>query len=281
MDTTLAAVSASLGQKALFTDINLQNEFRIYSSSQSNALTIKKDNYAGFKLTFDPTLLTSCLTMNNCQGSGGCFRAVAPSVDLEASIGFYKYTDLRGTSQGDTWVCGLNSWGTPGYSIGTSVTGVCLNIHDNGVVDVPFVLTTQELMTDTIRGQTAEFINIDDNVVITGSLTVNGYLETGATVDRNPFWVAGKVNGSNGAIITNKGRVGFSVGKSATGFYVITMDYPHPDGSEYIIHTTAQTYHSYVRTGGGYDPTNNQFTIIVINSSNVTSDITFFFSVLA
>jgi hypothetical protein len=42
IDTTLAAYSASLGQKALLTDVNLQNEFRIYSSSQSNALTIKK-----------------------------------------------------------------------------------------------------------------------------------------------------------------------------------------------------------------------------------------------
>jgi hypothetical protein len=42
MNTSFADVSASLGQKALLTDVNLQNEFRIYSSSQSNALTIKK-----------------------------------------------------------------------------------------------------------------------------------------------------------------------------------------------------------------------------------------------
>jgi hypothetical protein len=42
MDTVLSAYTVSLGQKALFTDVNLQNEFRISSSSNSNTLTIKK-----------------------------------------------------------------------------------------------------------------------------------------------------------------------------------------------------------------------------------------------
>jgi hypothetical protein len=219
--------------------------------------------------------------MNNCQGGGGCFRAVAAQVGLEASVGLYKHSDMRVNDAGDMWVAGLNCWARTGYTIGTQGTGACLNISDAGVVDVPITLTTQEVMTDTIRGQTAEFVNIDDNVVITGNLTVNGILESGATVVQNPYWVAGKINGSTGGVMVDKGRVGFSVSRPQTGFYVITMDHFHPDGSEYIIHSTAQTFHSYIRTGAGYDPTNKVFTIIIVNSSNVPSDINFFFSVIA
>jgi hypothetical protein len=282
IDTTFADVSASLGQKALLTDVNLQNEFRIYSSSQSNALTIKKTPYDGFKLTFDPDLSTSCLTMNNCQGGGGCFRAVAPQVGLEASIGLYKHSDMRANDAGDMWVAGLNSWATNGYTIGTTGTGACLNIRDDGVVDVPFVFTTQELMTDTIRAQTAEFINIADNVVITGSLTVNGILDAGATVVSNPFWVAGKVNGNNLDVINSAGRYGYTVSRPATfptGVYKITFDYAYTH-SHYIINTTNQATGT-CKVWDYTPPTNEWFHIVTYNTDNVVSNSIFHFSVIA
>jgi hypothetical protein len=282
MDTTLAAVSASLGQKALLTDVNLQNEFRIYSSSQSNALTIKKDSYDGFKLTFDPDVMTSCLTMNNCQGGGGCFRAVAPQVGLEASVGLYKHTDMRANDAGDMWVAGLNCWASNGYTIGTTGTGACLNISDNGVVDVPLTLTTQELMTDTIRGQTAEFINIDDNVVITGSLTVNGILDAGATVVSNPFWATGKVNGNNLDVINSGGRYGYTVSRPAgfaAGVYNIAFDYSYAH-SHYVINPTNQST-GHCKIWDSVLPTANGFHIVIFNTSNSLANSIFHFSVIA
>ena len=47
----------------------------------------------------------------------------------ESSIGFYNRSDSRATDAGDMWVCGVNSWGLNGSSIGTAVIGNCLNIH--------------------------------------------------------------------------------------------------------------------------------------------------------
>jgi osmotically-inducible protein OsmY len=278
MDTTFAAVSASLGQKALLTDVNLQNEFRIYSSSQSNALTIKTNAYDGFKLTFDPDVMTSCLTMNNCQGSGGGFRAVAAQEGLEASVGLYKHSDLRATEAGDYWVSGLNSWARIGYTIGTTVTGACLNISDDGVVEVPFYITTQEVMVDTLRARTAEFITIDDNVTITGSLTVNGYVESGATVDHNPFWLAGKV-ASNGTRLSTRGRNQFTSVRNSAGNYTISTTDAFSD-TNYIINITCQ-----VDGGTAYARINinamttSAFTIITY-VNGTTTDVIFHFTAI-
>jgi hypothetical protein len=220
--------------------------------------------------------------MNNCQGGGGCFRAVAPQVGLEASVGLYKHSNMRATEAGDMWVAGLNSWATNGYTIGTTGTGACLNISDSGVVDVPFVLTAQELMTDTIRGQTAEFINIDDNVVITGSLTVNGILDATATVVSNPFWVAGVVNGINLAKLSSKGRYGYTVARAAgyaAGVYTITMDYAYADAF-YVINATIQNQ-GYLKVWENPSPTRQVFTIVLFNNSGVLFNTLFHFSVIA
>jgi hypothetical protein len=219
--------------------------------------------------------------MNNCQGSGGCFRAVAPQVELEASVGLYKYTDLRGTAQGDYWVCGLNSWGLPGYTIGTSVTGVCLNISDDGVVEVPGHITTQEVMADTIRARTTEFINIDDNVVITGSLTVNGILESGATVVHNPFWVAGKVS-NTGGVLSNLGKYYMTASKTGTGTYQITPPAGQPfSDTNYVVQITCavDTAHAYARISKAQQLTTSFLLMTYVNG--VTADCVFMVSVIA
>jgi hypothetical protein len=219
--------------------------------------------------------------MNNCQGGGGCFRAVAPQVGLEASVGFYKHSDLRANDAGDMWVAGLNCWATNGYTIGTTGTGACLNIRDDGVVDVPFVFTTQELMTDTIRAQTAEFINIADNVVITGSLTVNGILESGATVVHNPFWVAGKVS-STGSVLSNLGKFYMTASKTGTGTYQITPPTNNPfPNADYIVNITCavDTAHAYARISKAQQLTSSFLLMTYVNGA--TADCTFMISVIA
>ena len=68
------------------------------------------------------------------MGGGGRIRVI-PTSDLgESSIGFYTYTDMRMVSAGDVWICGVNSWGAIGYSIGTHGLGNCFNIRPNADV---------------------------------------------------------------------------------------------------------------------------------------------------
>jgi hypothetical protein len=154
-----------------------------------------------------------------------------------------------------------------------------ININcETGKVKIKNALETPALKADIIQGLSTTTLRIEDNMIIAGNLTVNGAIIASSL---NPFWCAGKVNGTNGAVITTKGRVGFTVNRQQVGTFLISMNTAHPDGANYIINTTAQTYHSWVRTGDTYDPTSQNFTIIVINSSNVPSDITFFFTVLA
>jgi hypothetical protein len=189
---------------------------------------------------------------------------------------------MRANAAGDMWVAGLNCWAANGYTIGTTGTGACLNISDAGVVDVPLTLTTQELMTDTIRGQTADFVNIDDNVVITGSLTVNGILDAGATVVSNPFWGAGVVNGVNLAKLSSKGRYGYSVARAAgypVGIYLITMDYAYANAF-YVVNATLQAA-GRINVWESQVPTASTFTIVCWSASGVLTNSIFHFAVLA
>jgi hypothetical protein len=62
---------------------------------------------------------------------------------------FYKYNDKRSTTAGDLWLMGLNSWTNPGYSIGTSVIGSCLNIANNGNITIPASLSVGASITAT------------------------------------------------------------------------------------------------------------------------------------
>jgi hypothetical protein len=169
------------------------------------------------------------------------------------------------------------------FTIGTNGTGSCLNISNAGVVDVPLTLTTQELMTDTIRGQTAEFINIDDNVVITGSLTVNGILDATATVVSNPFWVAGVFDGISMTKKSTKGRYGYTVARHpgyAAGIYTITMDYAYADAF-YVINATLQN-HGYLKIWENISPpTASTFTIVTYNPAGALINSIFHFSVVA
>jgi hypothetical protein len=219
----------------------MEGKFKMISSSDVNVLKIQKlvnsNTYDGFKLSFDPDVLTSCLTMNNCQGPGGCFRAVPPQIGLEAGIGFYKYPDARVVDAGDMWVAGINCWQDgDGFTIGAHGVGSCLNISKEGNVHIPLILSAQEIMVDTLKAETTEYLNIDDNVIITGNLTVNGTM-TGAVAASNPFYIAGKI-AANGDIMSSKGRHSFDCVKSGTSYYITPS--PSFGNVKYVISATPQ-----------------------------------------
>ena len=67
------------------------------------------------------TILGNTLKVVVAASSGGSIKVVAFSTNVEASIVFYKYTDMRGAAAGDVWVAGVNCWGASGYSIGTPI----------------------------------------------------------------------------------------------------------------------------------------------------------------
>ena len=78
------------------------------------------------------TTLGNTLTVAVAASSGGSIKVVAFTTGNEASIGFYKYTDMPGVAAGDVWVHGVNCWGVLGYFIGTPVLNSCLTINDAG-----------------------------------------------------------------------------------------------------------------------------------------------------
>jgi len=71
-----------------------------------------------------------------------------------------------------------------------------------------------------------------------GNLVVEGTLSA-TNISYNPWWVAGKVDGTTLTILKNKGRYPFTVSRPTgytTGIFNIEwVGNPHPDGSNYII----------------------------------------------
>ena len=72
------------------------------------------------------------------DGSGGSIRCTSVVDNSESSIAFYKYINKRSTNAGDVWISGVNSWGSPGFSIGTNALNACLNISDVGSVSAAY-----------------------------------------------------------------------------------------------------------------------------------------------
>jgi hypothetical protein len=214
--------------------------------------------------------------MKNCQGGGGCFRAVAAQVGLEASVGLYKHSDLRAIDAGDMFVAGINCWGRDGYTIGTPVTGYCLNITDGGAVHLQHSLTAEEVLTDTIRASAEEFITINENTIITGNLRVDGILEGNA----NPFWIAGKFASNGTTVLTSRGRYPFTVSRNGTGYYTITPNTPFLN-TNYIVSATCQAdgQNANARIVNA-SLTTTSFAILAYNN-NVATDQIVHFSVIA
>ncbi len=75
------------------------------------------------------------------------------------------------------------------------------------------------------------------NVVVYNDVNVIGTLTVGgqAITTSNPFWVAGRINGTDVTVLTSKGRHGFTVTRSQTGFFRVSWTTPHPDGDNFIV----------------------------------------------
>ena len=118
----------------------------------------------------------------------------------------------------DMWHMGQKYWCYGGYSIGTPVLGMCLNISTIGNVSARYELRIPLVHVDNIQGNGDTQVTIDDNVIITGNLTTTGTITAS---NSNPFYLAGRV-ASNGSSLGSKGKICFSASRSSVGVYVVT-----------------------------------------------------------
>jgi hypothetical protein len=140
------------------------------------------------------------------------------------------------------------------------------------------------LATNSISGNGANVITVNDNLVITGNLTVQGSTSISGG-SSNPFWVAGRVNGTNLSILKSNGRYGFTVTRPsgfATGVYRIAFSTPTPDAN-YVISVailgtgTAKVWES--TDAAGRIPTTTSFHVVSMNQSFGVANFDFYFSV--
>ena len=163
-------------------------------ASSSDYLTIS-DNavITGYLSVEGNVKLGNTLLVKASQQGGGNVQII-PDVDgNESSIGFYNHSGARAVIAGDVWVCGVNSWGLSGYSIGTAVIGNCLIINSSARVGISNGIQTPEIMINTVKALTADYLTIDDSAVVTGNLAVSSFVNIG---DR----LTVRADGYNGAI---------------------------------------------------------------------------------
>ena len=158
-------------------------------------------------------------------------------------------------------------------SIIKSLTTTTVRIEDNAVITGTLNMGNT-LFVDKIQG-VGNLIDISQNVVLNGSLVVNGTI---TAYNSNPFWIAGKV-AANGTLITSKGRYGFSCSKSATGAYLITPDTAFGN-TNYIVSLTSQvdTDTGYVRLNSSILSTSNF--AVATSVGTVRTDCIFHFTVV-
>ena len=151
-------------------------------------------------------------------------------------------------------------------------------------------IEANEVLVDSLRARTANQITINDNVTITGNLTVNGTNNIGGGGSAtNPFWVAGRVKGSDLSILQSNGQHSFTVTRATAfpaGVYKINFAQPHPDGSNYIVIVHSQSSNSYLTPPIAEDPNAPQtssYVWVTLRNTNASAliDETFHFAVLA
>jgi hypothetical protein len=166
------------------------------------------------------------------------------------------YATVSGVlTAGQTILCNdLKSSGA-GVKILKSDGGTALKIFDSG---------------------TAQFYS---NVIADANLTVYGEL----SATKGPWFCAGRVNTANtGSIISNYGRVSFSVFRDAQASVTITMASAHPQGSNYVVFASSARAFATVEhniSGVGMR-TSTSFQIVMRNSdfstlANDTNGLTF------
>ena len=100
------------------------------------------------------------------DGFNGSTRCI-PLVDAsESSLCFYKYIDMISSTAHDMWLMGQTYWLNGGYSIGTPVLGMCLNISDIGSVKAPYKILTPLIDTNKLIAFGATEIALEDHVKV-------------------------------------------------------------------------------------------------------------------
>ena len=123
--------------------------------------------------------LSHTLYVRTPTQGGGNIRIIFAVNGNESAIGFYNRNDERNTDAGDVWVCGVNSWFLGGYIIGTPVVGNCLTINSAGNVGISYGIKTPEIMVNTVKALSAEYLTIDDGLLITGDLSLSSFVNIG------------------------------------------------------------------------------------------------------
>jgi hypothetical protein len=143
-------------------------------------------------------------------------------------------------------------------------------------------MSLNEVETNTVRANGASQVSVDADLVVYGNVTINGSL-----INYNPFWVSGRVAGSNLAILKSNGEYGFTVSRPAgaefaTGVYKITFNTPAPDAN-YVI-SLAQIGSGNIKVwdyNSAFDgrPAATHFYVVTYNTSWVLTNWNFYFSV--
>ena len=147
------------------------------------------------------------------------------------------------------------------------------------MIDPLGTMSINDVETNNISSNGASQVTVNDNLVVTGNLTVNGSL-----INYKPFWAAGRVNGTNLSILKSNGRYGFTVTRAPdfpTGVYKITFNTAAPDAN-YVI-SLAQFGNGNVKVWENtlYSglPTATHFHVVTYNTSWVVANYDFYFSV--
>jgi hypothetical protein len=136
------------------------------------------------------------------------------------------------------------------------------------------------MAADSIRATTAEEITVEDNMIITGNLTVQG---TMFAENSNPFWAAGRFSGGTLNKIVSSGIYDFNVERVAgfaAGVYRLSFN-AHPRGANYITNATASAIQCGVMGDSGYTPTSTEVILFSKSASGVLTDSEMNFMVLA
>jgi hypothetical protein len=144
--------------------------------------------------------------------------------------------------------------------------------------------TTGTTRCDTFKGRAADQVTCQDNLTVEGllvcqdglavaqgvtaqSIFCQGNLSVlGEVTGWSPFWIAITCN-INGNILNSKGRYTPTVSRvGADTGYNVGWTVAHPDGSNYVVTTGSQEYHTFFRFLA-----RTSLTVYVRNASNIGS----------
>jgi hypothetical protein len=139
------------------------------------------------------------------------------------------------------------------------VTG---NTTIDGNLNVGFNLTCGDITATAIYGTAATQIQSNINTAIS---------------NYNPFWVPGKVD-PNANVLVSKGKVGFTVTRTATGNYRVDFATAHPNGTNYVINIASDAANYWLDVSS---TTSSSFLVALRASNFAAQNSTLHFTVLA